>query len=106
MTADDEEEEEEDDNGVMSIFNQVKQEKELREKRNKLRDQDLQTNNEKESAYKRVRAEAIDFDWIFKGSEKNDNAKNMILLLSAQDRSELFITRSIRVFIELMWQQY
>jgi hypothetical protein len=78
----------------------------LKIRRNTLRNQDLQTENEQESAYKRVRAEAIDFDWIFKGSPENDNAVNMIKLLSSQERTQLFITRSVRVFIELMWAEY
>jgi hypothetical protein len=95
---------------ISQFLNINKEEAELKVKRNTLRSQVLAVDNEQESNQKRVRAEAVDFDWIFNSNVVNgivsDNAVNMIMLLSDQSRSELFITKAIRIFIELMWSKY
>ena len=61
----------------------------------------------------RVDVEAIDFDWIFIGNENADgdgkptsNAKNLLLLLNKQEDGELFVQKSIKIFIELVWEKY
>jgi hypothetical protein len=51
---------------------------EIKMRRKELRDQNLLLNDENESNIKRVKVEAIDFDWIFKG----DNAGNFLKLLN------------------------
>jgi hypothetical protein len=62
----------------------------------------LPTVQESESEVKRVSVEAIDFDWIFEG----DNAKEFIMLLAYEARSKIYIQKSVRVFIKLIWDLY
>lgn len=54
------------------------------------------------SAVKRIRIEAIDFDWIFIG----DNTANMINLLANHADTKLLVQKSVRVFISLIWDEY
>ena len=57
---------------------------------------------EGEEPLKRVKVEALDFDWLFEG----DNAKTLLRVL-ANDANDFALTqRSIKVFIELMWSHY
>jgi hypothetical protein len=49
----------------------------------------------------RLQVETLDFDWIF----KKNNAKTLIKLLGEED-SEIFLSKSIKVFIEFMWTYY
>lgn len=95
---------EEDDSpsGVTKLFSEINEMNELRKRRKELRPQQLNIHDHADSNYKRVNIEAVDFDWIFKG----DNARSFIFLLSEQSRSKLFIQKTIRVFIELMWSEY
>ena len=50
----------------------------------------------------RCRIEALDFDWIFKGN----NASRFLKLLSESDNGALCEQKSVRIFIELMWDQF
>ena len=52
--------------------------------------------------YERVMIEAIDFDWIF----SFQNTRIMIEVLSEHASPELLVQKSLRVFIQLMWEQY
>jgi hypothetical protein len=52
-----------------------------------MRPQILNAGDDDESNKKRVRVEAIDFDWIF----KHDNAANLMRLLTTQDNTKMFI---------------
>lgn len=52
--------------------------------------------------YKRIKVEAIDLDWIF----QHENTKNFIMLLAQCEQSEIFLQKSIRVFVEIIWEQY
>ena len=51
---------------------------------------------------KRVKVEAIDFDWVFEGN----NCKTLIKLLAMKSESKLLATKSVRSFIMLMWHKY
>ena len=51
---------------------------------------------------KRVKVEAIDFDWVFEGN----NCKTLIKLLANKSDSKMLATKSIRSFIMLMWNKY
>ena len=55
--------------------------------KSQLRTWDLNPEIDEESVMKRVRIEAIDFDWIF----INDNVEHMINLLADNANSKLFI---------------
>ena len=57
------------------------------EPKSQLRTWDLNPEIDEESVMKRVRIEAIDFDWIF----INDNVEHMINLLTDNANSKLFI---------------
>lgn len=57
---------------------------------------------ESETRVKRVKVEVVDFDWIF----KEDNAKNLMILLTQQDNTKIFVQRSINIFISFMWEFY
>jgi len=71
--------------------------------RNTLRSQTLNIDGSlDESNKKRIKIEAIDFDWVFKG----DNAENFIKLLVSLDDGKLLIQDSVRIFIALMWKHY
>jgi hypothetical protein len=69
-----------------------------------MRSQALSATDEQDSNVKRVKVEAIDFDWIF--GENGKNAENFIRLLTQQDNTKMFVQKSIRVFIELLWEHY
>ena len=57
---------------------------------------------EGEEPLKRVKVEALDFDWLFDG----DNAKTLLRVL-ANDANDFALTqRSIKMFIELMWSHF
>lgn len=62
----------------------------------------MNPNIDEDSIMKRVRVEAIDFDWIFIGN----NVEHMINLLADKAQSKLFIQKSVRVFINFIWDQY
>ena len=66
-----------------------------------LRDQQLVVKNQHESQTKRIQVEAIDFDWVF----VDDNAKTLLILLNEED-SEIFLSKSIKIFIEFMWEYF
>lgn len=51
---------------------------------------------------KRVVVEALDFDWLF----ENDNAKVMVQLLASEANNVTLTKKTIKVFIELMWDTY
>lgn len=74
----------------------------IKKRRKELRPQTLPTVKESESQIKRVSIEAIDFDWIFEG----DNAREFILLLTYKARSKIYIQKSVRVFVKLIWELY
>jgi len=72
----------------------------------KLRPQILDTGEKKESKLNyntmRIQCEAIDFDWMFEG----DNMANMIKMLTKQNNPSLYVSKSINVFIDLIWEKY
>lgn len=72
--------------------------------RKNLKKMELESTINESSNIKRIRTEAIDFDWIFSGNK--DNAKNMIDLLANHAREKLFIQKSIRTFISFIWSEY
>jgi hypothetical protein len=78
----------------------AKEEEKLRRKT--LRSQELCVGQKSGQSTKRVIAEAIDLDWIF----KEGNAKIFLKLLSEQDNNKLFVTKGIRVFIDIIWSKY
>ena len=57
---------------------------------------------EGEEPLKRVTIEALDFDWLF----INDNCKNLLEVLSSDANCEVLTRRSIKIFIQLMWDHY
>ena len=73
-----------------------------------LRSQNLPDHVAFDSKEQRVDVEAIDFDWIFIGSEKNNtsNAKNLLILLNNQEDGELFVQKGVKIFIDLVWEKY
>ena len=68
----------------------------------KLRDFNLASSYDDKSIVKRIKIEAIDFDWIFTG----DNAKNMVNILADNASTKLLVQKSVRVFIHLIWKQF
>ena len=46
--------------------------------------------------------EALDFDWIF----YKDNTTHMITLLAERARTEILVRKALRVFVQLIWEQY
>ena len=72
------------------------------QRRKQLRPQLLKQVDDNDSQVKRVSIEAVDFDWIFEG----DNAKQFIMLLANNARSKIYIQKSVRVFISLIWERY
>lgn len=71
----------------MQSIKEIKLEKERRLRAKNLRPQNLVVEEQEESNIKRVKVEALDMDWVFKG----DNCKNMLTLLNQQDKSKLFV---------------
>lgn len=57
----------------------------------RIRPQEIKIEKFKDTSFKRVIAELIDFDWIF----KSGNAKTMISILANQDNPKLYITKSV-----------
>lgn len=57
---------------------------------------------EGEEPLKRVTVEALDFDWLF----ENENAKTLLQLLASDANSSTLTRKSIKIFIELMWEHY
>ena len=52
---------------------------------------------------KRVTIEALDFDWLF----ENDNAKTLLDILGGEDvNREVLTEKSIKIFVEKMWEFY
>ena len=65
-------------------------------------DQRLPELNDKDNKQKFVNAKFMDFDWLF----QDDNAKKMILMLKNSPVEELYETKQIATFIDLMWEKY
>jgi hypothetical protein len=59
-------------------------------------------NLDEEKRLKRVKAVALDLDWIF----KHNNIKVLLKLLTNQDNSQLYATKAIRIFIDMLWIKY
>jgi len=57
---------------------------------------------EGEKPLKRVQIEALDFDWIFHGM----NAKVLLSLLSSSANTKVLTRKTIKTFIDLMWDHY
>lgn len=70
--------------------------------KNQLRDFEISEELDDESLVKRVKIEAIDFDWIFNG----DNCKKMINILADNADSNVLVQKSVRVFINLIWTEF
>jgi hypothetical protein len=51
---------------------------------------------------KKVGVKALDLDWIFVG----DNAKNLLSLLASDADPAILSKKSMRIFIEVMWEYY
>ena len=54
------------------------------------------------SLVKRISVEAIDLDWIF----MNDNSENLIMLLQNYGKGEIFNSKVLRIFIDIIWTKY
>ena len=50
----------------------------------------------------RVQCEAIDFDWIF----EDQNMEKMIKILNDQKNKKLYVQKTVKVFIDLIWDKY
>ena len=55
-----------------------------------------------ENNLKQVEAKLLDFDWIF----TENNARELIKILSETENDGIFSCAQIRVFIEFMWAGY
>lgn len=57
---------------------------------------------EGENPLKRVKIQALDFDWLFEG----ENAKSLLTLLSTEANNACLTKKSIKTFVDLMWSYY
>lgn len=51
---------------------------------------------------KRVKLEALDFDWLFDG----DNAQTLLRLLATEANNQCLTKKSIKIFVDLMWTKF
>ena len=51
---------------------------------------------------KRITLEALDFDWIF----NEGNVDNLVAVLNSSPKNAIYATKSLRVFITLIWDEY
>lgn len=50
----------------------------------------------------KVNVEVIDFNFIF----ENDNVTSFLMMLAEQGSGEIFVQTSIKVFVNILWQDY
>lgn len=50
----------------------------------------------------KINVEALDMDWLF----ENNNAKRMIEVLAKADNHSVLTSKSIKIFLNFMWNDY
>ena len=75
------------------------------EKKKALRDWNIHEHDDSgamdtgEDNLKRVSVECLDMEWVF----FNDNAKKLLVILSANANPKVLTKKSIRIFVNLVW---